>query len=164
MDRMIDEYIKEMQADIAPNEAVAAMASTDSAAEDGGEYMGGLLVAATTLRGTRPVPGAVVEVFEGEINNRTTVHRETADESGRTKVIPLKTKSRDLSEAPGQLLPPFITYNVSVTADGFAEQINMGVPIFEGVVSIQNVDMTSLGALDGKIGPIINDAPSGYNL
>lgn len=160
MDRMIDEYIAAAQADIEKPQAVAAAAP----AEEEGDYMGGLLVAVTTLRGTRPVPEARIEVFTGDINNRTTIHRETADESGRTKVIPLKTKSRTLSESPGPVSPPYLTYNVSVMADGFAEQINMGVPIFEGVVSIQNVDMTSLGALDGETGPIVNDVQTGYNL
>lgn len=169
-DRLIDEYIRASLKDIEGIENVVkpAIAATPETAPknpvDSEENMGGLIVAVTTLRGLREVSGAEVTVFTGTPNARQIVHRELTDDSGKTDVIPLKTKSRTLSETEGSTEVPYLTYNVSVLADGFVEQMNLGLPIFEGVVSIQNVDLTSKSASNGNPGPIIFDVSQSYNL
>lgn len=164
-DRLIDEYIAASLKDIvAEDAAVPAAAPVVQQNYNLEEGTGGLIVAVTSLRGLRSVPRATVSVFTGDIDNRNEIHRELTDESGRTTVIKLKTKNRELSEIQGASKIPYLTYNVSVTANGFKEQINMGLPIFDGVVSIQNVDLTSVSAAGDMEGPIIYDETQDYNL
>lgn len=123
------------------------------------EEKGALLVNVTTLRGTFPVKGALVTVFTGEYGRGDEIAKSFTDESGRTEKIMLDAKDKSLSETSGNGIP-YTTYNIYTTADGFAGQFNMNIPVFSGVTSLQNVDLMPISAEGDNISPrIIEEAP-----
>lgn len=125
---------------------------------------GGLLVNVTTLKGLYPVKGAVVTVFSGDVNNMQVIDSRVTDQSGRTSVFVLSAPERALSETAGASEKPYASYNVSVKADGYIEQINLNVPVFSGVLSLQSVDLLLLAAAGDNINPRVYDSAINYNL
>lgn len=125
---------------------------------------GGLLVNVTTLKGLYPVKGAVVTVFSGDVNNMQVIDSRVTDQSGRTSVFVLSAPERSLSETAGASEKPYASYNVSVKADGYIEQINLNVPVFSGVLSLQSVDLLLLAAAGDNLNPRIYDGTVNYEL
>lgn len=128
---------------------------------------GGLIVSVTTLRGIQGVPGAKVTIFTGTPENYEIVAENVTDSSGKTGRFLLPTKEKALSEQAdtGALKTiPYSLYNIAVMADGYARQLNLNVPIFSGVTTLQNMDITSLSAYGGGNEPIIEDEMPKYNL
>lgn len=130
--------------------------------EDG---TGGLQVKVTTLSRLYPVPNAFITVFTGASNNKTVVETDTTDESGLTGIFNLKTppksESQQISES-GDI--PYANYNISVKSDGYVEQIIMNVPVFSGVVSVQNIDILPIAAAGNNTRPQITNEENNYNL
>ena len=129
--------------------------------------MGGLVVSVTTLRGIRGVPNAKVTVFSGTPENYEIIAEDITDSSGKTKRFPLPTKEKALSEQAdtGALKQvPYSLYNVAVSADGYARQLNLNIPIFAGVTTLQNMDVTSLSAYNNGDAPIVIDEMPKFNL
>ena len=124
---------------------------------------GRLIVSVTSLRENYPVANALVVIFTGEYENKTEIDRSLTDISGKSKVFTLPAPERNLSLNAGAVEPVYTTYGVEVTADGYAKEINLNLPIFSGVTSLQNVDLTLLSAQNGK-GENINDQSENYNL
>ncbi|MBE6732872.1 MAG: hypothetical protein E7561_02615 [Ruminococcaceae bacterium] len=155
---LIEKYKKELL-DMYKNrtpevKAVAANTSSNN---------GSLIVNVTTLRGLYPVRNALVSVFTGEYENKTEVDRSVTDQSGKSKIFSLTAPERDLSLSAGSTEPVYTNYGIEVTADGYAKEINLNLPIFSGVTSLQNVDMTLLSAQNGN-GENMNDQSENYNL
>ena len=132
---------------------------------DYGENTGGLTVNVTTLSSLYPVPSAKVRIFLGDIVNKTVIDEDFTDESGQTKTFILPTPDKDLSETskPESTLP-YARYNVSVTADGYIEQINLNVSVFSGVVSVQNTDLVPISAAGKDKRPVVIDEMYSYEL
>ena len=116
------------------------------------ENIGFLIVDVRTANGAFPVPNASVYVTENSNlqENGTTTLRPNAvlyslrtDESGKTPKVALETKTKELSMESGNPRP-FLTYNIAVYADGFYNTENINVPIFEGITSIQTVNLVPL--------------------
>jgi hypothetical protein len=103
---------------------------------------GRLLVSVTTALGALPVEGAQVLIFSkaegGE--NRSVLYSLRTDASGQTPRVLLKTVSETLSESPGAA-SPYTTYAVSVRKNGYYYAEENEVPIFEGVTSVQPMDL-----------------------
>lgn len=119
------------------------------------EDTGGILVIATTLKGLYPVEGALVTVFTGENSERVVVETSVTDQSGRSSVIRLPAPPKYLSESAGSPERPYSEYNISVVADGYIEQIMLGVPVFSGVISIQKADLVPIAAASRDKGPTV---------
>ncbi len=129
--------------------------------------VGGLVVSVTTLRGVRGVVGAKVTIFTGTPENYEIIDEDTTDSSGKTKRFELKTKEKALSEQAdtGTIKQiPYSLYNVAVSADGYASQLNLNIPIFSGVTTLQNMDITSLSAYNNGNEPIVVDEMPKFNL
>ena len=124
---------------------------------------GRLIVNVTTLRGLYPVPNATVTVFTGNYENMTIVDSSITDENGKSKIFILPAPSRALSLEAGATEAVYTSYGVMVDADGYSRQVNLNLPIFEGVTSLQAIDMTLLSA-DGGNTTNINDQAENYNL
>lgn len=124
---------------------------------------GKLIVNVTTLRQLYPLPNALVTVFTGDYENMSVIDRSTTDQNGKSKTFTLAAPDRNLSLEAGSTLPVYTTYGVLVKADGYADEINLNLPIFTGVTSVQNIDMTLLSAQNGKK-QNINDQSEDYNL
>ncbi len=129
--------------------------------EDG---VGGLQVNVTTLRHLYPVAGAIVTVFTGTPENPTVIETDVSDRSGKSGVFTLSAPAKVFSESAEPAERPFATYNVAVAADGYVERINMNVPVFSGVVSVQGVDLTPIAAAGSNTAPQIMDGADSYNL
>ncbi len=128
---------------------------------------GGLIVSVTTLRGIKGVPDAKVTIFTGTPENYEIIAEDVTDSSGKTGRFLLPTKEKSLSEQvdTGALkVRPYSLYNVAVSADGYARQLNLNIPIFSGVTTLQNMDITSLSTYGDKDKPIIVDEMPKFNL
>lgn len=129
--------------------------------------IGRLVVSVTTLRGIKGVPDAKVTIFTGTPETYEIIAEDTTDSSGKTKVFELPTKEKALSEQADNgaiKVVPYSLYNIAVLADGYARQLNLNVPIFAGVTTLQNMDITSLSAYAGGNNPIIIDEMPKFNL
>ena len=131
--------------------------------EDTDVDSGKLMVNVTSFRGLYPVPNAVVIVFTGDYDSMTEIDRSITDESGKTKTFILPTPDRGLSLNAGSTEPVYTNYGIKVFADGYADEINTHLPIFSGVTSIQNIDMSLLAAQNGN-DTNIDDQAEEYNL
>lgn len=128
---------------------------------------GGLIVSVTTLRGVKGVPNAKVTIFTGTPENYEIIAEDVTDSSGKTGTFLLPTKEKALSEQAdiGALkVIPYSLYNVAVSADQYARQLNLNIPIFSGVTTLQNMDITSLSTYGDKNKPIIVDEMPKFNL
>jgi len=153
---LIEKYKKELL-DMYNNKKEANL--TDDEYSDNGK----LIVNVTTLRRLYPVAGAEVTVFSGGLEDMKPIDRSITDQSGKSKVFVLPAPDRSLSLEIGATEPVYTSYGVSVKADGYADEVNLNLPIFRGVTSLQNVDLTLLSAQNGQ-NININDQAENYNL
>lgn len=93
-----------------------------------------------------PVEGAIVHVkpyYEsggaGDI-----LYSLRTDESGLTDSVLLPAPPRELSQAPEAPVLPYAEYNVTVFKDGYRITENIGVPVFDGISSVQTVNLIPL--------------------
>ena len=128
---------------------------------------GGLTASITTPRGIKGVPNAKVTVFTGTPENYEIIAEYVTDSSGKTGTFLLPTKEKALSEqadTSALKVIPYSLYNVAVSADGYAKQLNLNIPIFSGVTTLQNIDITSLSTYNQANEPIIQDEMPQFNL
>ena len=130
--------------------------------ESGSEY-GEMEVIVTALKGLYPVSGAVVTVFKEENGNQTVIDSDITDLSGNTKKFLLPAPNKENSQTAENTKSVYSEYGISVTANGFVEQINLNIPVFSGVTSLQRIDLVPISASNGK-GPTITNEHSDYNL
>ncbi len=145
-----------------PDKAIPTIASAEMPAV--ADDSGGLMVNVTTLRGLYPVDGALVTVFTGERNNMQIIEIDTTDQSGKSKTFVLSAPPRAESQQQSNNKKPYSSYNVSVRSDGFIEQIAMNIPIFSGVVSMQNIDLVKNTVAGKNTDPQIIEGGTNYNL
>ena len=106
--------------------------------------IGFLQVAVKTANGALPVPNANVSIYSysDKDNDRNILYSLTTDNDGKTERVALAAKSKALSMSPSDSeISPFTTYNIKVSADGFYENSYINAPIFEGITSIQPVEL-----------------------
>lgn len=129
-----------------------------------GENIGGLIVAVTAVRSLYPVENALVTVFSGDMENRTTIAEDFTDQSGRTKRFLLETPNKSLSLDSENTQIPYSLYGIEVKAEGYADEVFLNLPVFSGVTSIQTVNMTLLETLGKDKGPFVTDESQQYTL
>ena len=116
---------------------------------DNEHNIGYLIVNVSTARGAIPLSGASVTVFDSSVEGNPLVTSVSTDTSGKTTKIALATPDRAESESPGAK-KPFATYMVQVSHEGYYTVTNNGVPVFDGVTSIQPVEMIPLADKDSE--------------
>ena len=126
------------------------------------KHYGTLTVNVSSTRGLFPVEGATVRVFFGPYESYELVGEAQTDESGKA-VFRLETPSAELSETPDSVQKPYATYSVVIDAPGYLRHINLGVPVFAGINSVQDVVLTSTSAANGAEEIIVPDE-SDYDL
>jgi hypothetical protein len=101
---------------------------------------GYLIVRVSTASGAIPVSGATVAVRSGAADDSndkgSVVQMLRSDRDGNTPRIALPAPPRQNSTQPGSMVP-YATYQIDVVADGFYRQYFTGVPVYDGVTSIQ---------------------------
>ena len=169
---LFDKYVKEMKEmrDIAikrnPNlalkeKSVAANVFMPADTPDM-SGQGRLVVNVTTIGGLYPVKNAIVTVFKGGADNMEMIAQFNTDESGKTPAFTLPAPPAALTENPQNTVRPYAFYNILTQADGFIDNINYNAAIFDGVTSLQNVNMIPLSKENNQ--PIVNDEYEEYTL
>ena len=143
-----DRYIEEMRAmnkrATIPEETVLPAVSETVTPEEAPEDMSGtgyLLVNVTSVRELYPVQNARVTVFKGSTEDMRKLAESVTDQSGKTELFTLSAPPRSLAEDSENREPTYAEYNILTEADGFLPTINMGAAVFDGVTSIQNVNL-----------------------
>lgn len=72
------------------------------------------------------------------------------NESGQTELIELDAPSIDYSLEPQNQVQPFSTYNINVSKDNLGSKTVLGVQIYEGITSIQDVFLSTIPGEAGK--------------
>lgn len=104
---------------------------------------GYLVVKVFTGSGAIPLSGATVTVRNNEPDTEASgnvISTLFTDRSGNTKKIALPAPPKLLSQSPSSS-PPFSTYNIEVFLDRYQSATFQSVPIFDGILSIQPVEL-----------------------
>ena len=107
---------------------------------------GYLTVRVTTASGAIPLEGAQVGIREYSTQSPSEgafVASLTSGADGTTELIALPTHPKSESLVAGNLAP-YSTYVVEVRREGYSDQTFIGVPIFDGIIAIQPVNMIPL--------------------
>ena len=105
--------------------------------------MGYLVIRASAASNAIPLEGAIVTVRGNQPNFSSVIVKLTTGRNGMTPKISLAAPPRGNSTSPG-IENPFATYNVDVQLDGFFPTSAQQVPIFDGITSIQPVNLIPL--------------------
>ncbi len=114
------------------------------------EGTGYLIIHVTTAGGAIPLEGAKIDIqnYEKESESAPATRGDTIASpvsgiDGNTVRIPLSAPLKALSQSPGNGTP-YALYTVNVTLDGYNSQSFAGIPIFDGITSIQPVILVPL--------------------
>ena len=101
---------------------------------------GFLRVIVRTAGGALPVEGAAVDIYGSDRGNGNTglLYSLETGIDGLTPPVELPAPPRAESLTPGTPTP-FARYNVEIRKDGYNRVTNLGVPVFDGIVSTQPV-------------------------
>lgn len=94
-----------------------------------------------TARNALPVPGANVKISKIIGGSRHMFYDLTTDESGQTPVVNVPAPSSSLSQTPNCAVQPYSLYDADITAKGYIPISIRGLPIFEGILSVQRTAM-----------------------
>lgn len=113
---------------------------------------GTLVVELTHSKGLFPVVNAKVCV--SDMGGRNVGCKQT-DSSGKTEAWRLSAPPKSNSETPGDPEDVSSFYNIRIDAEGYVPVIIEGVPIFDGITTLQPLDMFFLGAAQSSEPQII---------
>lgn len=108
--------------------------------EPGDTGEGYMTVWVVTADEALPVAGAEVVISRMIDGDQMLQGIGTTDISGRTRTFALPTPTAAMSQSPDNPTP-FARYDVSVHADGFAHAQYTNIPVFDGIQSVQRVDL-----------------------
>jgi len=125
---------------------------------------GRLRVVVNTAGGVLPVEGASVTVYgaDAESGNTGILYALTSGRDGLTEVVTLSAPPRSRSMSPGDPMP-YARYNIAVQREGYGTVRNIGVPVFDGIVSTQPVTLVPLSEFENDRPDRIVETPEGGN-
>lgn len=106
--------------------------------------IGWLQIITRSAGNARAISGVSVLVTNGTEQQLHLRHAAVTNESGETGKIPLPVPAASLSLNCDKTRKPYSTYDVSVYADGYYQQISEAVPVFAGTTSRQIFAMIPL--------------------
>ncbi len=92
-----------------------------------------------------PLEGALVNI-SGENTNINLI----TDESGKTNVIELNAPDIEYTLEPQNTVLPFSNYNIYVSKEGLGSASILGVQIYDGITSFQDVFLSTIPGDSGK--------------
>lgn len=125
---------------------------------------GKLTAVVTTLRSIYPIEGARVTIFTGNYDDMQVIVSALTDNSGKSPVFSLTAPSRELSETPNASDKPYSSYNMLVEADGYIDNIHLNIPVFSGILSVQQSNMMLRETAGENKGPQIFDEGQQFDL
>lgn len=120
---------------------------TDAEVQNTGE--GFLAIHVVTARGAIPLEGARVSVRSFDealgVPRGDVIASVISGRDGNTPILPLSAPPRTASQEPSNGgPPPFASYFAEVRLEGYFHQSYANLAIFDGITSIQTVDMIPL--------------------
>ena len=112
------------------------------------ESIGFLEVDVKTANGALPVEGASVNIYSylpeaKKAKDENLIYSLLTDKNGKTTRVALNAKDKALSMTPGNE-SPFTVYTIAVSKDGFYNNSYLNVPVFQGITSLQPVELIPL--------------------
>lgn len=108
------------------------------------ESLGTLKVQVYTARRTLPVEDATVAISRNTPEGEQEIVTLTTNNSGTTQTVSLPGVPASLTEVPGLNLEHYFkqySYNIEVTHPDYVSVLFKNVPIFQGIQSIQSIDL-----------------------
>lgn len=105
----------------------------------------------STGRGAIPVKQAKVTVTDEKENVVATVY---TNDVGRTEVLMLDAPSRELTATPFATTKPYNICHASIDAEGFNQVRVRGIQLFDGMLSIEPIQMVPLPISKGSKGNV----------
>lgn len=105
---------------------------------------GTLIVRAVSGDGTIPIDGALVYIrsySDSPEDESNVIFSLRTGIDGMTEPVSLPTTPRENSISPGADGKEYTSYNVEVRKEGYYTVENIGLPIFDGITSIQTAEM-----------------------
>lgn len=107
--------------------------------------IGYLKVIVTSANKTIPLPNVSVIVSKEVDGGDEILYSLLTNDSGETSIVELSAPPRSLSESPSTSgVKPYSEYKISTYLNGYFQVINLRVPIFSGITSIQNINLIPL--------------------
>lgn len=135
------------------NHSPDPQSATDSHARETDRTVGGtgyLIVRVTTARGAIPLEGAQVDIrrYEEESESAPETRGDVvaslvSGRDGNTARIPLSAPPAAESAHPGTA-KPYATYTAEIFSEGYRRQTYVGIPIFDGITSLQSAILIPL--------------------
>ena len=98
-----------------------------------------------TARRTYPVGNAQVNLYKVFPDGVYLIDSQFTDHSGQVKPVTVPALERSLPETPGDPAP-YVSYRITVSHPDFMDAVIEQVPVFEGVTSLQAVDLIPAAA------------------
>ncbi len=102
---------------------------------------GSIIIRAYAASGALPVPGTVVRIYGVDEENRFIEYSIITDINGTTESISLPAPSKIYSQTPNAPEASYALYNLEITAPGFYTKKINNVSVFDGIQTIQLVNM-----------------------
>lgn len=113
--------------------------------------VGYIRVRVTNSGGNFPVEGASVTITDYNRENGEILYALRTDSSGLTRTVAVPALPASESQTPGGITP-YTLYNIRVTKDNYYSAESIGVPVFEGIVSLQPFRLQPLSETDLRNG------------
>lgn len=118
---------------------------------------GYLKVKTATARGAVPIYNAIVTIYKADTNKSYLIATETTDLDGLTLPIPLPAPDKNQSFNP-ENPRPYADYDIVVEHPEYKNVELKNIPVFDGITSIQNVNMIAFK--DENPPTVINEGPT----
>lgn len=112
-------------------------------------HAGVLKVVAFTAKGFIPISEARVYITKLIGEDRVMMEKGLTDESGILDNIVLPAPSRNTSFLQNEAELPYAVYDIKVEHADYESVLKSDVPIYEGIKSIQNINMMRKGTYNG---------------
>ena len=100
-----------------------------------------VVVNVSYANGAYPLEGALVTVLQKSGEGIEIISVSTTDENGKSRPATVTAPKGSLSQAPFPSALPYTKVTVDVSKEGFYPAQFVDLPVFAGVVSVQNVNL-----------------------
>lgn len=149
-------YFQQKRPNLQARETPAADPLRDFLAQN--PNFGTLLFQVTGGQGAFPIGGAKIIITKSLTDSHALSITTATDESGKTEEFSLPAPNKGLSQAPGGK-EVFAVYDAVITAPGYQAATVRDIPIFDGVTTIQPVELSPALAGMPMQEPVINTEP-----
>ncbi len=108
------------------------------------DRIGTMIVNTSIAGGALPLANTVIRIIGTDEENRLTEYSVITDIDGVTASISLPAPSRSLSESPGASEQSYALYNIEASAPGYYTKRIFDVAVFDGVETLQSINMIPL--------------------